>query len=139
MACIFVGLFRLSDFSYFDVLLMRAVAAKLVRMGHYLVFVFLIIGWALPWWQAWLVHLPLTLVTRIHWRLNHRRCIFTTWEVLLKGEEFVDDHEEGWFVKAVFENVTGWRPSTTFVRRLMMAWMYSAALLSGIRLWLYFV
>ncbi|HJL59791.1 MAG TPA: DUF2784 family protein [Candidatus Thalassarchaeaceae archaeon] len=118
---------------------MRAVAAKLVRMGHYLVFVFLIIGWALPWWQAWLVHLPLTLVTRIHWRLNHRRCIFTTWEVLLKGEEFVDDHEEGWFVKEVFENVTGWRPSTTFVRRLMMAWMYSAALLSGIRLWLYFV
>ena len=119
--------------------LLRIVAAKLVRLAHYLVFIYLIIGWALPWWQAWLVHLPLTLATRIHWRLNHRRCIFTTWEVQLKGEEFVEDHKEGWFVKEVFENVTGWRPSTTFVRRLMMAWMYSAALLSGIRLWLYFV
>tara|TARA_B100001750_G_scaffold51813_1_gene39411 strand:+ start:558 stop:911 length:354 start_codon:yes stop_codon:yes gene_type:complete len=115
---------------------MRIIAAKLVRLTHFLVFIFLIIGWALPWWQAWIVHLPLTIITRIHWRMNHRRCIFTTWEVQLKGEEFVEDHEEGWFVKEVFETVTNWRPSTTFVRRLMMAWMYSAALLSGIRLFL---
>ena len=122
----------------YDVVLMRIIAAKLVRLTHFLVFIYLIIGWVLPWWQAWVIHLPLTVITRIHWRMNHRRCIFTTWEVQLKGEEFVEDHEEGWFVKEVFEAVTNWRPSTTFVRRLMMVWMYVAALLSGIRIWLHF-
>ncbi|MBS72238.1 MAG: hypothetical protein CMO20_04720 [Thermoplasmata archaeon] len=117
---------------------MKIFAARLVRFAHLLVFIFLIIGWALPWWQAWAIHLPLTIITRIHWRMNNRRCIFTTWEVILKGQEFEEDHEEGWFVKEVFEALTKWRPSTIFVRRLMLFWMYLAAFLSAIRLFTFF-
>ena len=117
---------------------MKIFAARLVRFAHLLVFIFLIIGWALPWWQAWAIHLPLTIITRIHWRMNNRRCIFTTWEVILNGQEFEEDHEEGWFVKEVFEALTKWRPSTIFVRRLMLFWMYLAAFLSAIRLFTFF-
>ena len=117
---------------------MRPIAAKLVRFLHLLVFIFIAIGWALPWWQVWVVHAPFVIFTRIHWRLNKRTCIFTTWEVQLKGEELVEEHEEGWFVKEVFEAITGWRLSTLFTRRLMIIWMYGAMALSIARLLHYF-
>ncbi|MBT4060149.1 MAG: DUF2784 family protein [Euryarchaeota archaeon] len=117
---------------------MKLLAAKLIRLLHLLIFIFIAVGCFLPWWHLWLIHAPFVIATRIHWRYNNRRCIFTTWEVILKGEEFVEDHEEGWFVKEVFEGITSWRPSTLFVRRLMACWMYSVALLSSIRLWLHF-
>ena len=117
---------------------MKPIAAKLIRFLHLLVFIFIVIGWALPWWQVWVIHVPLVIITRIHWRLNQRTCICTTWEVQLKGEELVEEHEEGWFVKEVFETVTGWRPSTIFTRRLMKVWMYGAMALSIVRLWLFF-
>ena len=117
---------------------MRPIAAKLVRFLHLLTFIFIAIGWALPWWQVWVIHVPFVIITRIHWRLNQRTCILTTWEVQLKGEELVEEHEEGWFVKEVFETIIGWRPSTLFTRRLMIVWMYGAMALSIARLSHYF-
>jgi hypothetical protein len=114
------------------------VLAALTRLAHYGFFVFIIIGFALPWWQAWLVHAPFVLLTRLHWRLNERRCIFTTWEVQLLGKEFTPDHEEGWFVKEVIEKVTGRRPETQFIRRLMVVWMYGGICISLLRLYLHF-
>lgn len=113
-------------------------AAKFVRFLHLLTFIFIAIGWALPLWQVWAIHVPFVIVTRIHWRLNQRTCILTTWEVQLKGEELVEEHEEGWFVKEVFETVIGWRPSTSFTRRLMIVWMYGAMAISAARLLHYF-
>ena len=117
---------------------MKPIAAKFVRFLHLIVFIFIVVGWALPWWQVWAIHVSLVIITRIHWRLNQRTCICTTWEIQLKGEELVEEHEEGWFVKEVFETVTGWRPSTIFTRRLMKVWMYGAMALSIVRLWLFF-
>ena len=117
---------------------MRRVLASLTRLAHYAYFIFIIIGWALPWWRSWLFHAPFVLITRIHWRLNERRCIFTTWEVQLLGEEFTPDHAEGWFVKEIFEKFTGWRPATEFTRRLMLVWMYGGVTISLVRLWLHF-
>jgi hypothetical protein len=116
----------------------RRVLASLTRLAHYSSFIFIVIGWALPWWQSWLIHAPFVLITRIHWRLNERRCIFTTWEVQLLGGGFTPDHEEGWFVKEVFEKFTGWRPATEFTRRLMLVWMYGGVTISLVRLWLHF-
>jgi|TARA_B110000263_G_C15159936_1_gene441944 hypothetical protein len=132
------GLLQRTDYSCNEVISMRPIAAKLVRLLHLLIFIFIAIGWTFPWWQVWVIHAPFVIITRLHWRLNQRTCIFTTWEVQLKGEELVEEHEEGWFVKEVFEGVTGWRPSTIFTRRLMVVWMYSAMALSVARLWLFY-
>jgi hypothetical protein len=132
------GLLQRIDSFCNEVIFMRPSAAKLVRFLHFLVFFFIAIGWTLPWWQVWAIHAPFVIITRIHWRLNQRTCILTTWEIQLKGEELVEEHEEGWFVKEVFEMVTGWRPSTIFTRRLMVVYMYSTTALSVARLWLFF-
>ncbi|HIN45352.1 MAG TPA: DUF2784 family protein [Candidatus Poseidoniales archaeon] len=127
-----------TESSLCEMIYMKPIAAKLVRFLHLIVFIFIAVGWAIPWWQVWAIHVPFVIFTRIHWRLNQRTCIFTTWEVQLKGEELVEEHEEGWFVKEVFESVTGWRPSTLFTRRLMVVWMYGAMALSIARLWSFF-
>ena len=112
----------------------RIFAAKSVRTTHLLVMLFIMLGWALPWRIAWWSHAILTPLTRLHWRLNKRTCIFTTWENKLLQNEHIEDHEEGWFVKEMTEAITGWRPSTGLTRKVMQYWMWIATIVSIIRI-----
>ncbi|MEC9090339.1 MAG: hypothetical protein VYC11_03105 [Candidatus Thermoplasmatota archaeon] len=108
----------------------RFFCAKLVRFSHLLVMLFLMFGWSLPWLTAWVIHAILTPLTRLHWRLNNRTCIFTTWEHLILGNEHIEEHEEGWFVKEMTEALIGWRPSTHLTRQVMFYWMWITTLIS---------
>ena len=112
----------------------RFIAAKSVRTTHLLVMLFIMLGWALPWAIAWWIHAILTPLTRVHWRLNHRTCIFTTWENKLLQNEHIEDHEEGWFVKEMTESITGWRPSTELTRKVMLFCMWVVTIVSIIRI-----
>ena len=112
----------------------RWIAAKFIRSSHLVIMIFIIIGWALPWRICWWIHVILTPLTRLHWRFNERKCIFTKWENRILGVELQDDHEEGWFVKEMTEALTGWRPPTELTRRAMSFWMWTATLISAIRL-----
>mgnify|MGYP000131413493 CR=1 FL=1 len=113
---------------------LRRFSAKLVRISHLFVMLFIMIGWALPWRLAWWIHVVLTPLTRVHWKLNNRTCIFTTIENRLLQTKPVADHEEGWFVKEMTEAITGWRPPTTLTRIVMAFWMWISTILSAIRL-----
>ena len=121
-----------------EVSLQRRIAAKGVRITHLLMTVFIMFGWAFPWPTTWIIHLVITPLTRLHWRLNERRCILTSWEVQLLGEEFVIDHEEGWFLKEIVEFFSKWRPPTKLTRQIMAVWMWAATAMSATRLWLEF-
>jgi hypothetical protein len=112
----------------------RWFTAKSIRLSHLLIMVFIMFGWALPWRIAWWIHVVLVPATRLHWRFNERRCIFTKWENQILQVDAIEDHEEGWFVKEMTEAVTGWRPPTDLTRRVMAFWMWSVTLVSALRL-----
>ncbi len=114
--------------------MLRWFAAKLVRLLHLLIVIFLAFGWALPWPIAWWAHVTLTIITRLHWRFNNRTCILTSWEQQLLQNEQTEEHEEGWFIKEIAETLTGRRPSTKFTRSLMMYWSWTTAGISILRI-----
>jgi len=118
-----------------EVSLLRRIAAKGVRLTHLLMAVFIMFGWAPSWPIIWMIHVVFVPLTRLHWRVNERRCILTKWEVQLLGEELVADHEEGWFIKELTEFLTKWRPPTTLTRQIMALWMWAATAASATRLW----
>jgi hypothetical protein len=119
-----------------EVSLLRRIAAKGVRLTHLLMIAFIMFGWAFPWPTAWMIHVVLTPLTRLHWRLNVRRCILTSWEVQLLGEELLAVHEEGWFLMEIVESVSNWRPPTKLTRQAMAVWMWAATAASAARIWL---
>ena len=109
--------------------------ADVVKWFHFSIAFYTLVGWALPWEEAWWVMLFLVPAMKIHWMTNNNICFLTTLEQRLRGNPHAGTAEQGGFLHRIAVFLLRERaPSKEVVNTSAEIGMYVSWLVSVLRL-----
>ncbi len=78
---------------------------------HFVVMIFVVLGWLVPWTPVLIFYLVLLPSMVAQWRFNKNSCVLNNTETWLRTGQWRDSRnvEEGAWLKTLAENVFGWK------------------------------
>jgi len=113
---------------------MNAFLIRVVKLSHVLVFLYILLGWALPvytlgFYMLWI------MTVMVQWELNSGTCVLTNLEVYLKGESLQSkkSEQEGRFLKELIKKFFGFEPTDKILKSVIYLLMYLFFVIALIR------
>jgi hypothetical protein len=114
---------------------MGSFLAQIVHAVHLCCVVFFTLAWLIPSPKAWVLHICLTPLMVLQWRLNRDMCLLTNLELWLKtGKWFPEVLEAGQFLQSLHKKVRGFSADEKTLCRLTYGVLSGSAVLSLVRL-----
>ena len=116
------------------------IAIQALKVIHFLITIFVVGAWVLPWDKAWMFNLFLIPALIIHWKTNNNDCVLTNveraWLEKNRPDLLIADKAQGEFTRRMLKPFLGSRELTRVeMMRVIYGSMSASWIICALRAW----